>query len=307
MAMPAHAACSTLASGVIPYLEHNSAGLVTVRTTPTTTAGFAPVEGTLAYDTTNDVVKACDGTSWNTVSVGASTGVTDRISSSGNQAIVLAMPGGTVSFTTGSVAGTSYLDSTGRWVGPGISLTTYNGISSTNGYFSRNVGIGTTAPTVPLQVTGAANSHFRINPNATSDIAGFYYAAESEPRIGFSQYATGVDYSLIFRPAGTVAANGAAIGTGGGTQRTLAFYTSNGSALTERLRIDNTGLVGIGTTTPSGTLSISGTVAMSLYSAAPTACSATYKGLMALTSAAHMCVCDGASWVDVDGRAACSW
>lgn len=73
-------------------------------------------------------------------------GPADRISSSTSNAMVRTFDGGTVSFTTGGVAGTSYLNTAGHWIGPGISLTTAHGISSTNGYFTGRVGIGTSTP-----------------------------------------------------------------------------------------------------------------------------------------------------------------
>jgi hypothetical protein len=78
-------------------------------------------------------------------------GATDRISASNNHAMVQTMPGGTVSITTGNTAGTSYFDTIGRWVGPGISITTAYGISSTNGYFTGRVGIATNAPSALLR------------------------------------------------------------------------------------------------------------------------------------------------------------
>jgi hypothetical protein len=61
----------------------------------------------------------------------------------------------TISFTTnGSVA--NYLDSSGRLVTPGISVTT-NQLSATTAYFSGNVGIGTTSPAQALTVAGNIN------------------------------------------------------------------------------------------------------------------------------------------------------
>ncbi|NBX85642.1 MAG: hypothetical protein EBQ80_00115, partial [Proteobacteria bacterium] len=82
----------------------------------------------------------------------------DRISTTGvasgaNLGMVAASIG-TVSFTTGGTAGTAYLDTVGRYIGPGISLTAGHGISSTNGYFAGRVGIGTNSPTAVLQVSG---------------------------------------------------------------------------------------------------------------------------------------------------------
>lgn len=80
---------------------------------------------------------------------------------------------GTVSFTTGGVAGTSYLDTTGRWVGPGISITTANGVSSTNGYFTGNVGIGTTLPSFPLAFGPSLGNKIALYNNGSAVTYGF--------------------------------------------------------------------------------------------------------------------------------------
>jgi len=51
-----------------------------------------------------------------------STALGDRITS-GTASGVVAMAGGTVSFTTGGTSGTAYLDTVGRFIGPGVSAT----------------------------------------------------------------------------------------------------------------------------------------------------------------------------------------
>jgi hypothetical protein len=374
------------------------------------------VLGGLVYDTNTGTLKTCDGTNYHEVggSGGGGSTATDRISTtsvaSGSGLAMVATDGNVISFTTSGV-NTAYLGSTGLFVGPGVSITTANGISSTNGYFSGNVGIGTTAPTSALQVSGTftvsstltnanpalyvsssgkvgigtsapstllhirntgasgkvfanntglivenngsssgfyamqvatagANDAFVIrndgavgvgtsspvgkfdvteltNPSfphsvrTTGRWSGHYLVAESYPRSAVGQNVTGQNLpydGLFLNGNGTTTfdANGVAVSTP--ANRTLAFYTSDGAALTERLRIGSTGNVGIGTTAPSGTLSVSGTVAMTRYSAAPVACSAIYNGLMAMTSTARLCACDGTSWKYPDDTgAACSW
>jgi hypothetical protein len=72
--------------------------------------------------------------------------------------------------------------------------------------------------------------------------------------------------------------------------------TSNGSTA-----------IGIGTTTPQATLDINGFARLTTNSSEPAACSATTKGSIALNSASHICICDGASWkLDSSGNA-CPW
>ena len=132
-------------------------GLTFDKTTDVLTVGGLTTSGIITATTRVATAEVCDETGANCVAVGdigTGSGSADRISSSGDEAMVLAMPGGTVSFTTGGVEGTSYLDTSGRWIGPGISLTTAHGISSTNGYFNGWVGIGTNAPSTTLTVSG---------------------------------------------------------------------------------------------------------------------------------------------------------
>lgn len=88
---------------------------------------------------------------------GLNAGAGDRISTSGvvsgaNLGMVVASQG-TVSFTTGGVAGTAYLTTAGLLVGPGISATT-NQSSFTTIYASGRVGVGLSAPSTTLTVSG---------------------------------------------------------------------------------------------------------------------------------------------------------
>jgi hypothetical protein len=55
----------------------------------------------------------------------------------------------------------------------------------------------------------------------------------------------------------TLAAGGSAVGIP--ATRTLGFYTSSGSALVERARIDSTGKLGLNVTAPAHTLEVQGT------------------------------------------------
>lgn len=91
----------------------------------------------------------------------------------------------------------------------------------------------------------------------------------------------------------------------GGTN-ILGFSTAG----TERMRVDASGNVGIGTTTPQAKLDVNGYMRLAKNASQPVACSATNDGAIALTSQYTMCVCKGGTttWVrTTDGTTACSW
>jgi hypothetical protein len=144
--------------------------------------------------------------------------------------------------------------------------TTNYGVYSAAGtnYFAGNLGIGTTTPGAPLEILGGYDAN---NPKSLS-IAG---------RAG----GTGAVYSAIqfgrdvlnqtFFGIGADSRNGSSqdkiiIGGGFGTSKgatAIGIYTGTygSAATTERLSIDSSGNVGIGTTTPQDALNVKGVIA----------------------------------------------
>ncbi|MCP5405405.1 MAG: tail fiber domain-containing protein [Pseudomonadaceae bacterium] len=200
----------------------------------------------------------------------------DRISTSGvasgaNLGMVVADQG-TISFTTGGVAGTSYLDSAGRWIGPGISITTAHGVSSTNGYFSGNVGIGTAAPSSTLHVKGGV----------TVD-AGSINFRKTDGSANITTFSVdGSDNLIVNRLAG----------------KTYAVKRS--STFTDML-IDSSGNIGISTTTPLAKLDVNGTIsasdAIQIGDTALT-CGAGIPGAIKYASNA-LHYCNGSAWTQI--------
>lgn len=170
---------------------------------------------------------------------------------------------------------------------------------------SGNVGIGTSTP----GYSGFANTlsiHSPVNRGSlelsTGQADGPNVAAA---RIGFfattNTAGNGAQISSVL-----VSTEGAAANDRGGV---IQFFTkANGAGSFERMRINSTGSVGIGTTTPATKLDINGTMKLAKNSGAPHTCNATFDGAIALTHVYTMCACNGSSWVKTsDGTTACSW
>jgi hypothetical protein len=145
-------------------------------------------------------------------------------------------------------------------IGSNASVSTSNSlvlgsINGVNGATSSvNVGIGTTSPVARLEVvdedatTGGAvrgnlhvmtNSPQNVDVGAAITLGGYYINSSTADRIFGSV-------------EGRKATN--LTGTSSGY---LMFKTNNGGTLTERMRITNTGNVGIGTATPGGLFELS--------------------------------------------------
>jgi hypothetical protein len=95
--------------------------------------------------------------------ISGSTALGDRITS-GTASGVVAMAGGTVSFTTGGTSGTAYLDTVGRFVGAGVSTT--GAISATSIYAGASLQLS--SPTAVTPCTSTAAGTIRYNSPTTT-------------------------------------------------------------------------------------------------------------------------------------------
>jgi hypothetical protein len=168
--------------------------------------------------------------------------------------ILLATNGGNVGI--GTITPTAKLDINGAATG-GLSLNVSDDlfVNDTSGY----VGIGTTAPARRLEIVGGGdalgigqNVILRLTPNTNSinynEILGSLEFYSTDTSTG----ATGIvaDVSAVNENGGSFA----------GLDYGLAFSTGRPSTYGERVRIDRSGNVGIGTTNPGVKLEVSGQI-----------------------------------------------
>ena len=106
-----------------------------------------------------------------------------------------------------------------------------------------NVGIGTTTPSTKLDVNGGSRFRGNLDLDANQRITGQYWV-NGGSELTYLQMYNGGDASINI-----------------GTKHWLGYisFESGNGAYTERMRITNTGNVGIGTTSPSYLLDVNGT------------------------------------------------
>ena len=147
-----------------------------------------------------------------------------------------------VSTATGFVSVASASTSPSQWL---------NGASSAIYYNAGNVGIGTTSPGAKLEVNDGSGW---TRSSGGSLSVGY---TTGQPRVLISRDVLGSGGAVLLSQSGeAITQYGAGIGIP--AQRSLALITSDGTALVERMRVDPSGNVGIGTTSPSQKLEVKG-------------------------------------------------
>jgi hypothetical protein len=159
----------------------------------------------------------------------------------------------------GPITGTSSLASTASYfAGVSNGTTNYvtkftgaNTIGSSSIFESGSrVGIGTSSPSAPLHISNSPSSYILVESTAAAMSGSAYYILKSNSGNGAGNYYRAI---LGQDAAGTY---DWAIGNFSTAKDVLAFYSGG---VTERMRIDASGNVGIGTASPSAKLDIGST------------------------------------------------
>jgi len=158
---------------------------------------------------------------------------------------------------------------------------------------SYNTAIGSSA-LYAIQTTASANTAVGRN-------AGYSVSTGSNNTI--------LGYEVAYGTL-TTGSNNILIGTSNAVTTPAADTTNHlniGNTIYGNLSTDS---VGIGTATPYATLDVNGYAKLKTNSAAPVACSATYKGSIAYTGGTtnYLCFCNGTGWMQAHSPAtACTW
>ncbi|MBN8537175.1 MAG: hypothetical protein J0M15_08975 [Deltaproteobacteria bacterium] len=193
----------------------------------------------------------------------------------------------------------SYMDSSGNFqlgkVTNGSSNTTYPWleINGASGFFkmaSNSASVG-----AKLSLIRVNNVSTNLNGNVLGNL-------NFEGYNGSGNSNAGAGLSAITTENWALASNGTAL---------IFKSTSNGSSTsTERMRVDQNGNIGIGTTTPQTSLDVAGVIKVAKYASQPFACDAAHDSSLAITSGYRQCVCKGGAttWVFTsDGTTPCTW
>lgn len=137
-----------------------------------------------------------------------------------------------------------------------------------------NVGIGTAAPAAKLHVMG--NIMLGTQPGYTNQ-----FSTDANYNLSIKGVMAQSDYFNI-QGTGTTDNGALEIVTGDNGNEPIIFKQTSGATQYERMRIDPSGNVGIGTAAPGATLEVNGGIRLNTTTARPT-CSASQRGTLWFT------------------------
>lgn len=186
-----------------------------------------------------------------------------------------------------------------------IPFMTATGIAQNNANFFWNdvkgsLGIGTANPGSTLSVLGA-NTNIGSGANGTGMVNISIMTSDSAAvDVGGSLGLGGNYFTNTAQPFVAIAGRKANT-TNGDAKGYLSLYTNDNSSLKERMRIDNFGNVGMGTTSPSILLDVAGPIGAKVYTVATLSSATVRSGQFAFVSDATLTASTGLGLVPTGG------
>ncbi len=245
------------------YISSSSSSSVSIPSYTTASPPSTPVAGSFWYDSTAKQLKFYDGTSTNTV--GNTTTLPASAITSGTIA--------TARLGSGTANSTTYLRGDNTWAAPPASQWTTTG--SDVYYSAGNVGVGTTTPAFPLDVnntirvstSGGPGQLVVSSANNSANQAGILYLDRARGTMAAKTFALSGDTLGTIILSNHQQLTGAQIHaaatenqsfTNGGTDLLFSTTATGTNTKTVKMVLNNSGNVGIGTTTPNSELDLNG-------------------------------------------------
>ncbi len=200
---------------------------------------------------------------------------------------------GTITNSVGVFIGT--VAGTNKW-------SLYANDSSAPSYFAGSVGIGTSSPQKRLHIIGPDG--VLASPPAYTPKTILVAENNANAAIAISGAAASLLGIQFLKDGG---ANWAGVITYNNLTDTMGFGTN---VIQDRMIMDSSGRVGIGTLAPQEKLSVSGNIQVAKNVAQPYACDVAHDAVLAITSGYRQCICNSGTgnWVFTsDGTTACIW
>ena len=244
----------TISGGTVvaPYGSFTS---LTGVTTSGTNANFQTITGAVGVYTTSVSGRAVNALTANIVSgvFASGTAAAPSITFTGNTAAGIYSPGTDQVAISTSGTGRLFVNASGN-VGVGTSSPTQS--LEVNG----NVQIGGSTPRILSNMSGAQSTRFSIQNSTTNGNTRFYLYPNGTGNISaVNMYNTSDANATDFQACdlaiiGTSEARLSASNSGAATAIPITFYTANA----EKMRLDSSGRLGLGTSSPSQLLEIAG-------------------------------------------------
>ncbi|MDB5190051.1 MAG: hypothetical protein JWN49_377 [Parcubacteria group bacterium] len=233
--------------------QTNNVERLRINTSGQLVSNIASAAGTPAFTWTSDLTTGIFHPASN--NIGFTTGGIQRAVIDGN---------GNLGVGTSSPSARLTVKGVGTTTGINFQTTNSNNAALFTILDNGNVGIGTTSPVVALHLASStASTQLRIESGQNTGLARIQFLNDLGTTASVAYTGSANANTAIFSIPDQLYLNGAGTGgvtiNAGGASGVIRFATGGTAFSNERLRIDAAGNVGIGSTTPLSTLSVTGT------------------------------------------------